>query len=226
MCRMHKSSVTPLPPSSLGLVGRKPNPSSVHCSPDTVRPLEGNRGNMCPPSLPLLLLLAHNSHQLPSYYPSWLLSCGRFVIIMMHAIDHIRFRLWSRRFKALIIVVPDYDDFKVFVITFTLNFSHSKLHCSNLGRCSDQILSSVFHLIYRHNIQWGRSLLGPNLFAAKLNRLPHQPELCKLTFIMMMKMLIAGNLWWWLVAGKEKLTFLTKVWMSFYITALLLTFTC
>ena len=42
---------------------------------------------------------------------------------------------------------------------------------------------------------------------------------------MIVKKTIGGNLYWWLVAGKEKLTFLTKVWMSFYIAALVWTFT-
>ena len=86
----------------------------------------------CVPPLPLLLPLTHSSHQLPSYYPSWRSPWGRLVIITMHAIDHIRFIQWSRRFKSSIIVVPDDDDFKEFVIAFTLNFSHSKLFAQTL----------------------------------------------------------------------------------------------
>ena len=56
---MHKSSVTPLPPPLQDSWEESPTPPSpphsytlhcnVECSPDTVRPLEGNRGNMCPP---------------------------------------------------------------------------------------------------------------------------------------------------------------------------------
>ena len=92
-----------------------------------------------------------------------------------------------------------------------------KIPLSNFFYTSTATDASDKYEVWTNALQiWFSKVYFSQLYLSKCTWLNYASSIkaFRVNFPMMMRMLIGGNLCWWLVAGKEKLTFLPQVWMS------------